>query len=203
MKRGFKRLLLVICCLAIVFACGCGLLEQRLTVLELEPEEPAGTEELQLGRYWYGYWYITDTEEKWRDLDGYSWDCCGELSSIGEEYSLLLWDEDMPKDYYLAKIHFQHSDGGYYCSGGEFLDVNLARGAVTIKLEEDSGALFRLSGSYSDDSTGSFYYVVYLRPWGELWPSGQSRPYFYESWYLPRIEAGEDPPDVMEPYEYK
>ena len=91
MKRGFKRLLLVICCLAIVFACGCGLLEQRLTVLELEPEEPAGTEELQLGRYWYGYWYITDTEEKWRDLDGYSWDCCGEHVVRTRGPCLLRW----------------------------------------------------------------------------------------------------------------
>ena len=201
MKRGFKRLLLLMCCLGIMAACGCASLEKRITILESENKAESPKQKAELGRYWYGYWYITDTKEGWRKLDGYSWDCCGELSSADGELSLLLWDEDMPKDYYLARIDFQYSDGDYYCSGGEFLDISLARGAVTIKLDEDGGTLLRLSGSYSDDSTGSFYYVMYLRPWGELWPAGQSRPYFYDSWYLPKIEAGEDPPEVIEPYE--
>ncbi len=202
MKRGLKLFLLLTGCLALCCLCSCGSPEKKLTVLETEaaaPSEAPAPEELD--RYWYGYWYITDTRDDWTALEGYSWDCCGELSSTAGGFSLLLWDEDMPKDYYLARADFSASDGAYACTGGEFLDISLGRGDVSIKCREDHGTLLQLSGSYSDNSTGSFCYTMYLRPWGDEWPQGSGRPFYYERWYLPLIEAGEEPPDVIEPYE--
>ena len=41
---------------------------------------------------------------------------------------------------------------------------------------------------------------MYLRPWGSLWPDEEDRlPYYYEDWYLPLIESGEEMPDVLGP----
>ena len=202
MKRGLEGvLLLVLSCFAVCAVCGCGSLERKFTTVEAEVETDTKLMPADLGRYWYGYWYLTDAEGDWGRLDGYSWDCCGELSSEADDQSLLLWDEDMPKDYYLARIDFQFSDGEYICTGGEFLDISLNRGAAAIKLEENEGQFLEISGVYSDETTGNFYYVICLRPWGDEWPQGKSRPYYYERWYLPKIEAGEDPPDAIEPYE--
>lgn len=200
MKRGQKLLLSLIGCLALCSLWGCGSMEKKLTVLETEASPTAEPAQDELGRYWYGYWYITDTQEDWLPLEGYSWDCCGELSSGAEGFSLLLWDEDMPKDYYLARLDFSAAQGSYISSGGEFLDISLGRGDVSIKLRDEQGLVMVLSGYYSDSSTGSFYYTIYLRPWGDEWPQGSGRPYHYERWYLPLIEAGEEPPDVIEPY---
>ena len=187
--------------LTLCLLCGCGSLDRKLTVVEESPlpERLPGPEELS--QYWYGYWYLTDAQGDWSSLEGYSWDCCGQLSAGGRIGSILIWDEDMPKDYYLASFDLQQSDGEYICTGGEFLDIELGAGDAWIKLTDDEGMLLDISGGYSDGSTGSFYYVLTLRPWGDEWPQGKSCPYYYERWYLPKIEAGEDPPDVIEPYE--
>ena len=201
MKKVLRRVLLLTCCLGFWTVCGCSFLEKKITVVETDAQQETEAQQAELGPYWYGYWYLTDAGDEWRPLDGYSWDCCGQLSSDGDALSMLIWDENMPKDYYLARIDFRYSQGSYSCTGGEFLDISLGREAATIKLEDDKGKILKFSGFYSDDSTGSFYYVIYLRPWGDQWPTGQSRPYYYETWYLPKIEAGEDPPDVINPYE--
>ncbi len=202
MKRELKQFLLLLTgCFIFCCLCSCGSLEKKFTVLEAEAsasEEKSAPAEL--GRYWYGYWYITDTQEDWRPLEGYSWDCCGELSSGENGFSLLLWDEDMPKDYYLARVDFTLYESSYSCTGGEFLDIDLRQGDVSIEALDDQGLLLELSGAYNDNSTGSFYYEIHLRPWGDEWPQGSGRPYHYERWYLPLIEAGEEPPDVIDPY---
>lgn len=205
MKRGFKLHLLLLVCLLLCIQCACGSLEKKFTILETENETESKaslvSEQIALEQYWYGYWYISDTRDEWESLEGYSWDCCGELSEVGEGLSLLLWDEDMPKDYYLAKIDFSSSQGVYSCTGGEFLDIGLGGGEPHIKLRDKEGLLLEISGVYKDTTTGSFYYAIFLRPWGDRWPQGGSRPYYYEQWYLPKIEAGEEPPDVIDPYE--
>ena len=201
MKRGLKLLLLLTGWLALFCLCCCGSPEKKLTVLEAEIAPSAAPAPEELSRYWYGYWFISDAQDDWKPLDGYSWDCCAELSAGGEGFSLLLWDEDMSKEYYLAKVNFTVSGESYFCSGGEFLDITLGPGAMSIKCRDDQGVLLQLSGAYSDGSTGSFCYTMYLRPWGDEWPQGSGRPYYYERWYLPLIEAGEEPPDVIRPYE--
>ena len=46
--------------------------------------------------------------------------------------------------------------------------------------------------------------MIYLRPWGSRWPGSEDeKPYYYESWYLPLIEAGEAMPDKIGKQEEK
>lgn len=56
--------------------------------------------------------------------------------------------------------------------------------------------LICIDGWY-EDADGSFHYAMYLRPWGTLWDdiaadSPDNLPYYYDSWYLPLIEAGKE-----------
>ena len=43
------------------------------------------------------------------------------------------------------------------------------------------------------------YYEIYLRPWGLYWDEldANSRPAYYDSWYVPMIESGEYMPDSI------
>ena len=73
-------------------------------------------------------------------------------------------------------------------------------GAMVVDPDSyDYENLIVLSGDYADES-GSYRYEAYLRPWGQLWDDAAAvsetlLPYFYESWYLPRIRANEPMPD--------
>ena len=57
--------------------------------------------------------------------------------------------------------------------------------------------------SYYSDESGSFEYELVLRPWGTLWDDVpaedlKAKPYFYEDWYLPLVEAGETMPSAID-----
>ena len=51
-------------------------------------------------------------------------------------------------------------------------------------------------GGYYENGEDEFYYEIYLRPWGTYWDDvdASSLPDYYDSWYLPLIEAGESMP---------
>ena len=62
------------------------------------------------------------------------------------------------------------------------------------------GATSVLNAVYwTKDGEDSFSYVVTLRPWGATWDDVDEayRPYYYESGYLPRVEAGGSAPDDL------
>ena len=83
--------------------------------------------------------------------------------------------------------------------GGSFLDRELAESDWDLTLREDAcGALLTVEGEYEAVGRGGFHYVIYLRPWGSRWPGGkEEQPYYYETWYLPLIEAGEPMPETI------
>lgn len=145
---------------------------------------------------WYGWWRMYGTSGDWAQMDGCWWDCCAEIKNG----RMLLWDEDLPKDNYLAKAELSTRGGDIRCLGGSFLDRKLKSGSWNITLSEDScGTLMTVSGKYDAVGDGSFSYEIFLRPWGSKWPEDDEDklPYYYKEWYLPLIEAGRDMPDII------
>lgn len=197
--RGKKgKLIAALLTGAMLYLCACGTMPsgKELTAVEVtQRPENSAVQQTTLADSWYGYWYMQNTSGDWKDMEGYWWDCCGELSGKNGQYSLLLWDEDMPKTCYLALIELEQREDGCYCTGGDFLDAEIKPGLVTVKMED---GLLNISGSYDEPEYGSFAYDMVLRPWGDQWPENERRPYYYETWYLPRIEAGEAVPDVLD-----
>jgi hypothetical protein len=162
------------------------------------PETPAPTTETpDMARDWYGWWKMDHTSGDWARMYGYYWDCCAELSEDADgAIRFLLWDEDMPKDDCLAQAVLREQDGALRCEEGFFLDRELGAADWTLTRSEDAcGPLWCIEGQYKASGKGGFHYLIYLRPWGSRWPGSEDeKPYYYNSWYLPLIEAGETMP---------
>ena len=145
---------------------------------------------------WYGWWRMYSTSGDWAHMYGYWWDCCAEI----EDGRMLLWDEDLPKDNFLAEAELSIHNKDICCTDGSFLDRKLKSSSWDITLsEDDCGTLMTISGEYDAVGKGGFSYKIYLRPWGSKWPEDDEDklPYYYNDWYLPLIEAGNDMPDVI------
>ncbi len=145
---------------------------------------------------WYGWWRMYSTSGDWAHMYGYWWDCCAEIN----DGSMLLWDEDLPKDNFLAEAELSIHNKDIRCTGGSFLDRKLKSSSWDITVsEDDCGTLMTISGEYDAVGKGGFSYKIYLRPWGSKWPEDDKDklPYYYNDWYLPLIEAGNDMPDVI------
>lgn len=158
---------------------------------------------------WYGWWIITGADGGYESSNNKWWDCCAQIS-IGADYtgSVLIWDEDLPKDNALseASVTLSSAGTGEYgtltSEGGYFLRSELAHADWIVDPGiMDYDDLISIDGWYEDDN-GSFHYSMYLRPWGTLWDdvaadNPDDLPYSYESWYLPLIEAGKSMPDML------
>ena len=143
---------------------------------------------------------MTDASGEWESMDGMWWDCCAELRETKDgEYTLLIWDEDLPKDNYLAKLNFQRSDDDFGCVGGEIMDRTVSKRGCSLKLiDSEDGTLMKITGKYRSDTLGFFSYTMRMRAWGEQWDEAEDElPYFYESWYLPLIEDDKPMPDKL------
>ena len=148
---------------------------------------------------WYGWWHIRHATGDWAGKYGYFWDCCAE---IGEDGLLLLWDETLPKDNFLAETRLVTGENGISCRGGSMLDRELEPENWELLVSEDKeGRLLTIRGRYDSVKTeGGFSYEIFLRPWGSEWPgSANEVPYYYEDWYLPLIRAGKEMPDTIGP----
>lgn len=143
---------------------------------------------------WYGWWRMYSTSGDWAHMYGYWWDCCAEI----KDGSMLLWDEDLPKDNSLAEAKLSVHGKDIRCTGGSFLDRKLKNSSWDITLsEDDCSMLMTISGEYDAVGKGGFSYKIFLRPWGSKWPEDDEDklPYYYDDWYLPLIEEGKDMPD--------
>lgn len=177
------------------------------------PAEPTDAEEDALLRYWngewYGWWTVASADGEFADWKGNRWDCRASID-INADYmgSVMIWDEDLPKDNALceAEVGLSSSGTGEYgtviSEGGYFMDgeLNHADWIVDPALT-DYDHMICIDGWYETDE-GSFKYEIYLRPWGMLWDdvaadSPDDLPYYYESWYLPLVEAGKTAPDEI------
>lgn len=177
---------------------GCGKAEPNITLAAITPSPEQTIDSAKLAGDWYGYWSVSDTTGDWKSLEEECWDCCAEVLDEEDGFSLLLWDEDMPKDDHIAKLRLKEEAGRCKCTGGNFLDVPVKQEAVILQLLDRDGPLLQISGQYKDTVTGGFSYTVFLRPWGDTWPDDRRKPDHYESWYLPEIKTAGSAPDKIE-----
>ena len=194
--------------------CGCGKAKTDKTVVILQEtaapatasETPAPASKAErkaaastLPKAWYGWWKMDHTSGDWAKMYGYYWDCCAEIDERDGVTDLLLWDEDMPKGDCLAFAQLEEKSGALRCTSGSFLDMALTENDWTVTRNQDAdGLLWTIEGAYKAVGRGGFHYVIYLRPWGSRWPGSEDeKPYAYESWYLPLIEAGKAMPETI------
>ena len=165
-------------------------------MVAITPSPEENLESISLGGGWYGYWSASDATGDWKSVAGKYWDCCAEVLVEDDGCSLLLWDEDVPRGNYFAKLRLTEKEGRYSCTDGELLDVAVVPDEV--RLEQRDGAVLQITGQFEDPVTGSFRYAFFLRPWGDLWPDTERRPAYYESWYLPKMQSGAGIPDKID-----
>lgn len=176
-----------------------------------EPEETTGDELLDFWNgEWYGWWAMVGTcTGDYEELDGVWWDACAEIE-IGGDYTgtFKFWDEDFSRDDYISITEISLSSAGtgphgtVMSEGGDFWDGSIDH-ADWIVDPELSGYenMIWIDGTYEGEE-GGFDYMIYLKPWGELWDDVETAapddlPYRYSDWYLPLIEAGKSMPDVI------
>ena len=158
---------------------------------------------------WYGWWIVTGGDGDYEDWNNKWWDCCANIR-IGAGYTgnVIIWDEDLPKDDALSEATVSLNSAGtgefgtLTSESGYFIDAELAHADWIVDPGiMDYDELIKIDGWY-EDADGSFHYSIYLRPWGTLWDDvaaddPDDLPYYYESWYLPLVEAGKSMPDTL------
>jgi hypothetical protein len=164
------------------------------------------------GGGWYGFWYVESAYGSYIDWDNGQgrWDCCADISVIGEEGVINIWDTDGSSDSLMVSstISFGSgitSYGAFKSEDGQFWDCSIGH-ADWIVDPGSSGYenLIIINGRYVDpeNSENYFDYVIYLRPWGQLWDDIQANepdniPSNYNSWYIPLMNSGSAMPDTM------
>lgn len=197
MKNKFSKIfVLVLAALYTLGLAGCGKAEPKITVVAITPSPEENLESISLGGGWYGYWSASDATGDWKSVAGKYWDCCAEVLVEDDGCSLLLWDEDVPRGNYFAKLRLTEKEGRFSCTSGELLDVAVVPDEV--RLQQRDGAVLQITGQFEDPVTGSFRYAFFLRPWGDLWPDTERRPAYYENWYLPKMQSGAGIPDKID-----
>lgn len=177
-----------------------------------ETETTASTDDALLDWWngdWYGWWNVTGGDGEYESWNNKSWDCCANVS-IGADYTgkLIIWDEDLPQDNALSEANVALSAigtgeyGTLTSEDGYFMDGELVHADWIVDPGiVDYDDLICIDGWYEDED-GNFHYAMYLRPWGTLWDDvaaddPDNLPYYYESWYLPLVEAGKAMPDTL------
>lgn len=166
--------------------------------------EPVNADHAWWNGEWYGWWTTSSCEGDFEDWESGWWDCCAEITvDANGQGHLLLWDEDLPKDDPLAEIDLTLTEGDdekgiAVTERGYFLDVNVSNGDYALQPIVDTyDNLLCMEGWY-ETADGSFYFEVYLRPWGQLWDDMIAddegyAPYYYEQ-YVQALENGESAP---------
>lgn len=145
---------------------------------------------------WYGWWVIDYGTDGYAEFAGSWWDLCADVYIDEADFgTMTFWDEDGARDNPLGVVDVCIEDGIAVSDSGYF-------GAAAVGEEDwyiDPNAygmenMLVIEGAYEDE-TGTFYYTAYLRPWGQDWEDAEQKPYYYETWYLPLVEAEKAMPD--------
>ena len=155
---------------------------------------------------WYGWWIMSGCYGAYEELEGQWWDICG-IIDIKEDYTgtVTLWDEEYTASNSMVSAAVSLSEAGtgehgaMMSEGGYFTDMPLehADWIVDPGVQEDTEMIW-INGSY-ENGDDEYSYDIYLRRWGDSWDHVEedARPRFYDSWYLPLIEADEAMPDSI------
>ena len=155
---------------------------------------------------WYGWWKMTECAGYYEGMDDSRWDICGVIDIKSDNTgTVTLWDEDYSKSTPMAEASVSLLDDGMGEHGtmisksGRFTNIDLSQEDWVVNpvaMEVDD--LICIDGYY-ENGEDEFYYEIYLRPWGLYWDEldANSRPAYYDSWYVPMIESGEYMPDSI------
>ncbi len=148
---------------------------------------------------WYGWWIVDEGEGSFADMQGAWWDLCATVEMQGNDLGIIrLWDQDSSKEDPLGEVQFRLNDEGVGVSTqGYFGAVQIGQSDWLMDPGEAGVENMLLLSFGGENDTGSFYYSIYLRPWGEDWEGLADKPYHYDSWYLPLVEAGKPMPDSL------
>lgn len=152
---------------------------------------------------WYGWWMIEEATGEYAEYAEMWWDLCATSEDYGEGGCIVFWDEDDNSyDDPIGEMSFTHGETTFSSDYGWFwCDEWEGEKELTCDLSESPVSdMLILSSTYTDED-GSITYTLYLRPWGVKWDDLDSnvRPYYYDTWYLPLIEAGKPLPKTFEP----
>lgn len=145
---------------------------------------------------WYGWWVIEEAVGSYESEAGGWRDLCADIY-IGEDGcgDMLLWDESYSRTVPLGFVELSlQADGSAVSENGHF---GIAEVADTWHIDPNAYTMENMlviQGVHEDDA-GAFSYTLYLRPWGQDWSDAENKPYYYDSWYLPLIEAEKPMPD--------
>ena len=173
-----------------------------------EMTEPPESYERWAGDY-YGWWSVYGQEVQ----EDSFWDVCGRITVEGSTGQVELWDTTCRFGERLCRAEVEFLPGStpkgcMRVQSGQFQDRRLEAGdwdfdpGRTIVKAVDGAVM--LLGSYAPREQ----YLVFLMPWGMPWdaverlepekkPYLDMLPYSYESWYLPRIQAGKSMPEAF------
>lgn len=148
---------------------------------------------------WYGWWRISNASEE-SDFSDSWFDCCARIEPFsGESGRLILWDEDGSAEEPMALVTLRFDGETALSVKGFFWDMDIEENQWLL---DPSAAEFEnmlyITGEYADE----FEYTICLRPWGTDWgdvaeSAGDMLPFFFDSWYMPLIDAGEAMPDKI------
>lgn len=152
---------------------------------------------------WYGWWMVEDASGDYVEYIYMWWDLCARTEDYGDQALAVFWDEDFNSiDDPIGAMVFTHGETTFASDNGWFwLDEWDGDKELTCDLSESPASdMLVLSGTYTDEN-GSITYSLYLRPWGVKWDDTDDfpLPYYYDTWYLHQIEAGNSLPETFQP----
>ena len=162
---------------------------------------------------WYGWWGIAEgSTGYYEDLIGESWDCCAYIEPYEDQYLMTIWDTDF-NDYAenaLSEvfIEFDYSiigDVGMAVSSDDERNYFWAGNVGYSDWYMDPGILgsdntIVFGNQYTDDDGDTLVYSVILTKWPNKWDTElMAAPEYYESFFVPLMEAGEELPIVFDP----
>lgn len=163
---------------------------------------------------YYGWWTAYDGGGDFANYPGNAWDACA-IISVNDDGtgSIIVWDEDND-NVMQADVSFtggSTDNGCMVCEEGKFYNSTLGHADWTSDPGDGMFSAYDhvivINGVYKDPSNEENWieYYIFLRPWGMRWDDvangdmsgmiySDMMPLQYETWYLPKIEAGEDMP---------
>ncbi len=163
---------------------------------------------------WYGWWYISEGMGDYADSTGSWWDCAAAIE-IGSDArgTIVVWDEEHSKTEPLAESVLRiHEEGGGAMGIAMSGQGSVMGGPVYAGdwLIDPSVApyenLVEINGYYDGGDGDGFFYVLYLRPWGQLWDDVKEAndpnvlpdvlPKHYD-WYVAALGNGEAMPETI------
>lgn len=183
------------------------------------PQEESIPEQLQWwDGDWYGWWILNDGTGRFADVSGNRWDVCAAIRVHADSTgSFRAWDSDNAPgealwDVEVSFLQGTAPQGRMASQGGSFMNMPLASSDLLVDPDNSSVRVFEnmlcICGTYQDpeDSATTFRFHLFLRPWGMEWedvktadsaglPYEDMMPPGYDSWYLPRIQAGQSMPE--------